>query len=135
MVLIEQFQIEIDSLDNTEMCSHCFSQERGVEAIHARATQSLSGGRPLSAQGLSVELKWQTIEELLQASPQAWPWPLSNGFVRLHAYLVSIRDRETGIFRFCCNGCCPWAQGPWPFNCVFWVLSCWAALGLVGGRS
>lgn len=46
-------------------------QERGVEAIHARVTQALAGGRPLSAPGLGMELKWNGIESLLQTSPQA----------------------------------------------------------------
>ena len=46
------------------------AQKRGVEGIHARVTQSL-GGRPLSAAGLACELKWGSMEELFQRSPQA----------------------------------------------------------------
>lgn len=46
-------------------------QERGVEAIHARVTQALGAGRPLSAPGLGMELKWNGIESLLETSPQA----------------------------------------------------------------
>lgn len=52
-----------------EYCLH--GQERGVEAIHARVSQSLAGGRPLSASGLCLELKWQSIEKLVQESPEA----------------------------------------------------------------
>jgi len=47
-------------------------QERGVEGIHARVTQKL-GGRPLSAPGLGVELKWPHIEDMFNESPEAWP--------------------------------------------------------------
>ena len=43
--------------------------ERGVEGIHASVTQSLGGGRPLSAPGLSCELKWRSFEDVLQKTP------------------------------------------------------------------
>jgi len=67
------------------------SQERGVEGIHAKVTQSLKGGRPLSAPGLGVELKWQTIEEQLQTSPQAMGlmWSRVIGHRLLESYVVS----------------------------------------------
>lgn len=42
-----------------------------MEGIHAKVTQSLLGGRPLSPAGLGLELKWPNVEEILQSSPQA----------------------------------------------------------------
>lgn len=49
-----------------------FVQERGVEGIHARVSQALAGRRrKLSAPGISLELKWQFIEQTLHSSPKA----------------------------------------------------------------
>ena len=44
-------------------------QERSVEGLHARVTQTL-GGRPLQVAGLALELKWQDIERMVQRSAQ-----------------------------------------------------------------
>ena len=58
-------------LVHVRLLRYFWCKERGVEGIHARVTQTLSGGRPLSASGLAVELKWPAIASLLYTSPQA----------------------------------------------------------------
>ena len=42
-------------------------QERSVEGLHARVTQTVAG-RPLQVAGLALELKWPDIEFMVQRS-------------------------------------------------------------------
>lgn len=42
-------------------------QERSVEGLHARVTQTVAG-RPLQVAGLALELKWPDIELIVQRS-------------------------------------------------------------------
>ena len=71
--LCEGFQLQVEVLARLRV------QERGVEGIHSRVTQALSTRRrSLGPAGIGLELKWPYIEDMLEASPEAWSSSLVN---------------------------------------------------------
>lgn len=56
--------LEFGTLD-----SETLQQERSIEGLHARVSQTLRG-RPLSVAGLALDLKWNCIEGMLSQSAE-----------------------------------------------------------------